>query len=70
MSTTGYYLTPAGTKKLLAFTNEWYLAVDIYMDQFWINNVTCYGTIPACLTNDPQFYSEIGYEKKKEKNNN
>jgi glycosyl transferase family 25 len=33
------------------------------MDHFWINNVIGYGSIPACLTNDPQFNSEIGYKK-------
>ena len=64
MSTTGYYLTPEGAKKLIQHSSRWYMAVDIYMDRFWVNQVECYGTIPACLTNDPKFDSEIGYGKK------
>lgn len=64
MSTTGYYLTPAAAKKLIQHSSRWYMAVDIYMDRFWVNQVECYGTIPACLTNDPKFDSEIGYGKK------
>ncbi|GHA43903.1 glycosyltransferase family 25 protein [Photobacterium aphoticum] len=64
MSTTGYYLTPNGAKKLLTHSTRWYMAVDIYMDRFWINQVECYGTVPACLTNDPKFDSEIGYGSK------
>ena len=65
MSATGYYLTPNGAQKLLAHSQQWYMAVDIYMDRFWINQVECYGTIPACLTNDPKFESDIGYDAKK-----
>lgn len=65
MSTTGYYLTPTGAKKFITKSNQWYLPVDIYMDQFWVNDVVCYGTVPACLTNDKKFDSDIGYAKKK-----
>ena len=68
MSTTGYYLTPTGAKKLIAHSERWYMAVDIYMDRFWINDVECYGTVPACLTNDPKFDSEIGYGGKPNRN--
>lgn len=64
MSTTGYFLTPSGAKKLLQHSNEWYMAVDIFMDRFWVNGVECYGTKKPCLTNDPKFDSEIGYAKK------
>ncbi|MFB9141377.1 glycosyltransferase family 25 protein [Vibrio artabrorum] len=64
MSATGYFLTPSGAKKLLNNSNEWYMAVDIYMDRFWINDVECYGTATPCLTNDPKFESDIGYEKR------
>lgn len=65
MSATGYYLTPTGAKKLLNNSNQWYLPVDIYMDQFWVNHIICYGTVPPCLTNDAKFESDIGYAKKK-----
>ncbi|MGR5336239.1 glycosyltransferase family 25 protein [Vibrio gigantis] len=64
MSATGYFLTPSGAKKLLNNSNEWYMAVDIYMDRFWQNEVECYGTAIPCLTNDPKFDSDIGYEKR------
>ncbi|MEC6824740.1 glycosyltransferase family 25 protein [Photobacterium piscicola] len=64
MSTTGYLLTPTGAKKLLEHSNKWYMAVDIYMDRFWVNQLECYGTVPACLTNDPIFDSDIGYGKR------
>lgn len=61
MSTTGYYLTPSGAKKLLEHAEEWLLPVDLYMDQFWRNNVECYGLMPPCLSNDESFESMIGY---------
>lgn len=64
MSTTGYYLTPSAAKKLLQHSIEWYMAVDIFMDRFWVHGVECYGTKEPCLTNDPKFDSDIGYAKK------
>ncbi|WP_052880234.1 glycosyltransferase family 25 protein [Vibrio coralliirubri] len=64
MSATAYFLRPSGAKKLLQNSKEWYMAVDIYMDRFWVNNVECYGTKAPCLTNDPKFDSDIGYEKR------
>ncbi|WP_318499127.1 glycosyltransferase family 25 protein [Photobacterium leiognathi] len=64
MSATGYFLTPEGAKKFLEHSQSWYLAVDIYMDRFWVNGVDVYGTYPACLTNDPKFESDIGYGSK------
>lgn len=64
MSATGYFLTPSGAKKLLNNSNEWYMAVDIYMDRFWKHGVECYGTEVPCLTNDPKFDSDIGYAKR------
>ncbi|WP_061033150.1 glycosyltransferase family 25 protein [Vibrio splendidus] len=64
MSATGYFITPSGAKKLLKNSTEWYMAVDIYMDRFWKHNVECYGTKEPCLTNDPQFESDIGYAKR------
>ncbi|EJN6959563.1 glycosyltransferase family 25 protein [Photobacterium damselae] len=64
MSATGYFLTPTGAKKFLTHSQAWYLAVDIYMDRFWVNDVNVYGTVPACLSNDPKFDSDIGYGAK------
>ncbi|QOQ68755.1 glycosyltransferase family 25 protein [Photobacterium damselae] len=68
MSATGYFLTPTGAKKFLAHSQAWYLAVDIFMDRFWVNGVDVYGTVPACLTNDPKFDSDIGYDAKPKRN--
>ena len=61
VSATGYFLTPNGAQKLLQHSEHWYMAVDNYMDRFWVNGVECHGTVPACLTNDPQFDSDMGY---------
>lgn len=64
MSATAYYLRPSGAKKLLKHSQEWYMAVDIYMDRFWKHGVECYGTEVPCLTNDPKFDSDIGYARR------
>ena len=60
LSTTGYFLTPNGAKKLLQHSEHWYMPVDLYMDRYWVNGVECHGTVPACVTNDPKFDSVIG----------
>ena len=67
MSTTGYYLTPSGAKKFLASAQKWHLPVDIYMDQFWVNRVECYGIEPPCITNDESMESFIQYIPKTRK---
>ena len=59
LSTTGYFLTPNGARKLLRHSEQWYMPVDLYMDRYWVNGVECYGTVPACVTNDPKFDSDI-----------
>ncbi|PKH05289.1 glycosyltransferase family 25 protein [Moritella sp. Urea-trap-13] len=59
----GYFLTPNGAKKFLQHSKQWYMAVDIYMDRFWINGVEPYGIDPILLTVDPSFDSDIGYEQ-------
>ncbi|MBU2910369.1 epitope biosynthesis protein [Vibrio splendidus] len=64
MSATAYFLRPSAAKKFLEHSKKWYMAVDIYMDRFWQNEVECYGTAAPCLTNDPKFDSDIGYEKR------
>lgn len=61
MRATGYYLNPNGAKKFLRYADTWFLTNDIYMDRFWDHGVECYGTIPACLSNDPKFNSTIDY---------
>jgi glycosyl transferase family 25 len=60
LSATGYFLTPNGARKLLQHSERWYMPVDLYMDRYWVNGVECYGTVPACVTNDPKFDSDIG----------
>ena len=60
LSTTGYFLTPNGAKKLLQHSERWYMPVDHFMDRFWVNGVECYGTVPACMTNDSKFDSDMG----------
>ena len=63
MSTMGYFLTPDGAKKFLKNSIKWYMAVDIYMDRFWSHGVEPFGLEPACVGEDPNFESDIGYEK-------
>jgi len=60
LSTTGYFLTTNGARKLLQHSEHWHMPIDLYMDRYWVNGVECYGTVPACLTNDPRFDSDIG----------
>ncbi|MEZ9328017.1 glycosyltransferase family 25 protein [Vibrio breoganii] len=64
MGTQGYYITPRGASKLISESKEWFLPVDIYMDSFWINKVIPYGTLPACVSTQDEFESDIGYEQK------
>lgn len=59
----GYFLTPDGAKKFLQHSKKWYMAVDIYMDRFWINGVEPFGITPILVKIDPSFESDIGYEK-------
>lgn len=58
-STTAYYLTPRAADKFLAHAETWCEPVDIEMDQFWWNKVECFGLLPACVTNNPDFESTI-----------
>lgn len=58
-SATGYFLTPAAARKFLAHARSWTEPLDLEMDQFWANRVECFGTLPACLTNDGAFDSAI-----------
>ena len=48
LSTTGYFLTPNGARKLLQNSERWYMPVDLYMDRYWVNGVECYGTVRTC----------------------
>ncbi len=63
MSTMGYFLTPNGAKKFLKYSTAWYMAVDIYMDRFWIHGAEPFGLEPPCVSEDIHFESDIGYEK-------
>jgi len=63
MSTMGYFLTPDGAKKFLQHSKKWYMAVDIYMDRFWVHGVEPFGIDPFCVAEEPNFESEIGYVK-------
>lgn len=67
MSAMGYYLTPKGAQKLISNADKWFLAVDMYMDRFWVNRVECFGTIPECVKHDYIFDSMIGYEDKRKR---
>lgn len=58
-SATGYYLTPAAAKKFLMHGQHWAEPVDIEMDQFWANDVECFGVLEPCLTHNPDFRSAI-----------
>lgn len=62
MSTMGYFLTPRAAQKFISSADPIILPVDIYMDRYWVNNVTCLGVRPAIITHDSEFESIIGYE--------
>lgn len=64
MSTMGYYITPEAARKYLVSADPVFLPVDIYMDRYWVNNVSCLGVKPAIVFHDFEFESIIGYEKK------
>ncbi|EKO3652960.1 glycosyltransferase family 25 protein [bacterium 19MO02SH05] len=59
MSTTAYFITPNGAKKLLEHSKSWYLPVDIMMDRFWENKLECFGLVPSCVSNDEKLDSYI-----------
>ena len=58
-SATAYYLTPRAADKFITHAKTWCEPVDIEMDQFWWNKVECFGLLPACVTNNPEFDSAI-----------
>ncbi|HGF7514244.1 TPA: glycosyltransferase family 25 protein [Vibrio cholerae] len=67
MSTTAYFITPRGAKKLLEHSKDWYLPVDIMMDRFWENKVECFGLVPSCVKNDEALESYINEKKENNK---
>jgi glycosyl transferase family 25 len=67
MSTMGYYLAPGAAKKFLQAANEWVLPVDIFMDQFWKNDVECYGVLPPVVSHNDDVKSMIDYVPKDKK---
>lgn len=66
-ATRAYYITPKAAKKFIAAAQEWYLAVDDYMDQFWVNKVPCRGIMPGIVQHETDFESTIGLLNKKKK---
>jgi glycosyl transferase family 25 len=55
-----YLITPMAAQKLINMSQEWFLPVDDYMDQFWLNKVVCRGLMPGIVKNETDFESCIG----------
>ena len=68
-ATRAYFLTPSAAKKFINSAQEWYLPVDDYMDQFWLNRVACRGLMPGLVKNETDFESSIGKLEKSNKVN-
>ncbi|UPR28457.1 glycosyltransferase family 25 protein [Vibrio crassostreae] len=68
-ATRAYYLTPGAAKRFIGSAQEWILAVDDYMDQFWLNKVPCRGIIPGVVKNETDFESIIGELNRSSKKN-
>lgn len=68
-ATRSYYITPVAAKKFIAAAQEWYLPVDDYMDEFWVNNVPCRGIMPGLVKNETEFDSDVGQLEKAKKTN-
>src|SRR3990167_4579570 len=41
-----YVISPSAAKDLIAHSDEWFLAVDDYMDRYWAHGVDCYSLMP------------------------
>lgn len=50
--TQGYYLTPSGARKFLAYAGKWIFPVDDYMDMFYIHKVWILVSMPYLLAED------------------
>ena len=59
-ATRAYIITPAAARKFISSAQNWTLAVDNYMDQFWLNKVICMGIMPGVVENETPFGSTIG----------
>ncbi|RYU67848.1 glycosyltransferase family 25 protein [Aliivibrio finisterrensis] len=68
-ATRAYLLYPQAARKFISAAQEWYLPVDDYMDQFWLNHVPCKGIRPGVVKNETEFDSTVGELSKKEKKN-
>lgn len=66
-ATRAYYIAPDAARKFLAHADEWILAVDDYMDQFWINQVSCMGIMPGIVKNETEFESCINANERQHK---
>lgn len=68
-ATRAYMISPNAAQKFIDAAQEWYLPVDDYMDQFWMNKVACKGIMPGVVKNETEFDSCIGQLNKKDKVN-
>lgn len=68
-ATRSYFITPRAAQKFIDSAQEWYLPVDDYMDQFWLNKVQCRGVMPGLVKNETDFESSIGKLEKSGKIN-
>jgi len=49
MGTQGYYLSPRAAGRLVAYAQNWYLPIDLYMDAFCTHDVESLGVNPALV---------------------
>ncbi len=45
-----YVISPAAAQALLAHASEWFVAVDDFMDRYWMHGVDCYSLMPFVVT--------------------
>lgn len=45
-----YVISPSAAKDLIAHADEWFLAVDDYMDRYWGHGVDCFSLMPFVVT--------------------
>jgi glycosyl transferase family 25 len=45
-----YVISPSAAKDLIAHADEWFLAVDDYMDRYWAHGVDCFSLMPFVVT--------------------
>lgn len=60
-----YIIHPEAAKKLLKHSSTWFLAVDDYIDRYWIHGVDCYSLMPFPVTIPPLPSDMARLEKKR-----